>query len=420
MKTPMRPPALAALLLAALSGCATSAPPAARPAAATAAAPAEAAEAVSARALRLFEEAVRAEEEQRKLKVPSDWPYLERKWRAVLSAGEIAEARHNLGVTLEAQGRLGEARAEYERALQAKPSLRQSAVNLGVVLEKQGDARGAADAYRALVREHPEDSVARERLAALYLAAGQADDAWRLAREALVRDPRSVPAQKVIALVALSRKDLDLAKLVAMRAAKLDGTDPDLPWIAGVVLARQGDDAGSAAQLRKALSLREDHLPARYALLAAAIEKGAWGGVAEESRAILALEPGNANVELAHGVALRHLGKAEESLAALDRAEKLAGGKLPEVQLARGVVHARLKGECEPALEALAAYLRTAGPVPAEGAAVTRLQRECATIVEENRKAAEAARQMQEEAAKTKPPPAEGSASPTPPPGARP
>ncbi len=413
MTTPMRPPALAALLLAALAGCATSAPPAARP---TAAPGAEAPETVSARALRLFEEAVRAGEEQRKLKVPADWPYLERKWRAVLAAGEIAEARHNLGVALEAQGRLGEARTEYERALQAKPSLRQSAVNLGVVLEKQGDARGAADVYRALVRDHPEDSVARERLAALYLAAGQVDDAWRLAREALVRDPRSAGAQKVIALVALSRKDLDLAKLVAMRAAKLDGEDPDLPWIAGVVLARQGDDAGAAAQLRKALSLREDHLPARYALLAAAIEKGAWGGVAEESRAILALEPGNANVELAHGVALRHLGKAEESLAALDRAERLAGGKLPEVHLARGVVHARLKGECEPALEALAAYLRTAGPVPAEGAAVTRLQRECATIVEENRKAAEAARQMQEEA-KSKPPPAEGSAPPASPPG---
>lgn len=420
MKTPTRSTALASVLLASLAGCATSAPrPGAKAAPASAAAPAEPAEAITARAQRLFDEAVRAEEEQRKLKVPTDWPYLERKWRGALSAGEIAEARHNLAVALEAQGRLVEARTEYERALQAKPSLRQAAVNLGVLLEKQGDVRGAAESYRAVVRDHPEDAVARERLAALYLAAGQYDDAWRLAREALMREPRSVAAYKVLVQVALQRKDLDLAKLVAMRAQKLDDRDPDLPFHVGRILAKEGDDAAAAAQFRRALALREDYLPARHALLAAAIEKRAWGGVAEQAAAIAALEPGSAGVHLAHGVALRHLGKAEEALAALDRAERLGGGRLPEVHLARGVVHARLKSDCEPALAELAAYLRQAGPMPPEGQAVTRLQRECASILEENRKAMEAARQMQEEAARGKGTPVEGGTPTSPSSGSR-
>jgi len=410
---PTRAPALAAALLAAF-GCATAAPrPAARAQPASpGAAVAEAPEVISARTQRLFDEAVRAEEEQRKLKVPTDWAYLERKWRAVLASGEVAEARYDLGVVLEAQGRLGEARAEYERAVQLKPTLRQASVNLGVLLEKQGDARGAADAYRAVARDFPEDAVARERLAALYLAAGQLDDAWRLAREALMREPRSVTAYKVLVQVAMQRNDLDLAKLVAMRAQKLDERDPDLPFFVGQVLAKQGDGAAAAAQFRKALALRDDHAPARRALLAGAIERRAWGEVAEQAAAVLALDPGDASAQLARGVALRHLGKADEALAALDRAEKLAGGRLPEIHLARGVVYARGKNECEPALVELGAYLRLAGPVPPEGPAVTRLQRECAQIVEENRKAQEAARQMQEEARRSAAPP-EGSKAPT-------
>jgi tetratricopeptide (TPR) repeat protein len=432
---------LTAVLGAALAACAGSPPrPDARPAAA-AAAPAPAAKApakaasngkpaasaaaapaaeLSPKAQRLFDEAVRAEEDQRKLKVPTDWAYLERKWRAVLDAGEVAEARYNLGVALEAQGRLGEARVEYERARQAKPELRQAAVNLGVVLEKQGDVRAAAAAYQRAVQDFPEDAVSRERLAELYRAAGQHDEAWRLAREALVRDPRSVVAHKVLAQVALQRNELDLAKLVALRAQKLDANDPELFFLAGQIAARQGDEAAAAAAFRKALGAREGFLPAHRALLEAAVKQQAWGGVAEHAAAVLQGDPANASVELARGIALRHLGKADEALQAYERAEKLSGGRLPEVHLARGVLYARVKGECEPALSELRAYQR-AVPIVPDAAQVTKLVRECEAQLEENRKAVEAARQMQEDAqreaakaGKETKAPADGSGAPTP------
>jgi Flp pilus assembly protein TadD len=401
----IRPISFAAFV--ALAACAGSGPrpggtaaPAQRAPGATADAAANAAAAAAAsraRAERLFAEAVRAEEEQRKLKVPTDWSYLEKKWRAVLAAADIPEARYNLGVALEGQGRLGEARAEYERAREAKPSLRQASVNLGVLLEKQGDARAAAAVYQAVVRDFPEDALARERLAALYRAAGQLDDAWRLAREALTREPRSVVAYKVLVQVALQRDELDLAKLVALRAQKLDAEDPEFPFFAGQVLARQGDDAGAAVQFRKALALRPEFLPARHALLDAAVKKQAWGAVAEHATAVLKLDPGNSAVHLTHGIALRHLGKPDEALLAYDQAQKLSGGNLPEVHLARGVLLARVKSDCEPAIAELAAYQR-AVPVMPDPAAVTKLQRYCEQMIDENRRALEAARQMQAEA----------------------
>jgi tetratricopeptide (TPR) repeat protein len=397
---------LPAFLLLVALGCATSSK---RPAATAGAARADekrtdaageraAAPAASdgtARAQRLFAEALRAQEDQKKLGVPTDWAHLERKWRAAVDAGDVAEARFNLGVALEAQGKLDDARAEYERAAVAKPSLRQAAVNLAVLLEKTGDERAAAGAYARILREFPEDPLARERLAALYRASGQHEEAWRLAREALLRDPGSVGAYKVLAQVALARNELDLAKLIALRASKLAAKDPELPWITGQVLARQGDEAGASVQYRKAIGLQESFLPARYALLEAAAKKEAWGAVAEHAQAILRSEPGNAAVHLSLGIAQRHLGKPDEALASYARAENLAGGALPEVHLARGVLLMRAKNECQPAIESFRLYSRAAGPVAAAESAAPRLERECIALLEENRRALEAAKQMQ-------------------------
>ena len=86
-----------AILLAGAIGCAGARPrPAdaerrgARPAAAAATEAPQGADAVGARAQRLFAEALKAQEDQQKLAVPTDWAHLERKWRAVLDDDEIA------------------------------------------------------------------------------------------------------------------------------------------------------------------------------------------------------------------------------------------------------------------------------------------------------------------------------------------
>jgi Flp pilus assembly protein TadD len=358
-------------------------------------------EALPPRAQRLFGEAVKADEDLRKQKV-TDWALLERRWRAVLEAADVPEARFNLGVTLERQGRLAEARAEYERARAAKPGLRQAAVNLGVLLERAGDPRGAQAAYAEVVRDFPEDARARERLAALYLGTGQLDEAWRLAREALLRDPRSVGANKVLIRVAAQRNQLDLAKLIALRTVKLDPADPELPFLSGELAAREGDDAGAEVQFRKALALDPHHLPARSALLRAAASHKRWTAVAEHAQALLADQPGDPAVQLALGVALRHTDKPEEALAAYDKAERLSGGKLAEVYLARGVLYMQVKNECEPALAEFRKYSQAAGPVAASESQALKLQRECEGILEENRKALEAAREMQKSAEEKK------------------
>ncbi len=370
----------------------------------------------SARSLRLFDEALAAEEEQRKLKIPTDWELLGRKWQAAAEAGDLPEATFNYGVCLERQGRLDEAAQVWRRALAQQPGFREAAANLALVSEPE-DPRAATARWNDLLRRFPDDSLARARLAALAERAGQRDEAWRLAREALLRDPRSSEALRVMMRVALARGQYDLAHLLALRAAKLDPKDPEIPTAIGRILAKQGDEAGAVAQWRAAIRLREDWGPARAELLQVELGKQHWAGVAEQARALLKADPKDARAELALGVALRYLGQPDQAAAAYDAAERLGGARLPEVHLARGVLLARVQERCDPALAELKRWAVAAGPAAAADGGVGRLERECEQQLAAGRAAEEEARRMKadaEKAARPAAPPSAGQAGPKP------
>jgi tetratricopeptide (TPR) repeat protein len=403
-------PGLVASLALALAACATgggaaresksaatSPASSARPAAGEGAARATAGRELSPRAQRLFDEAVATADQQKRLKVPPDWETLERRWRAVIEAESVPEAWFNLGVVLDKCRRPDDARAAYRRALELEPGLAAAAVNLAL-LDEPKDPHQAAQTWTALMRRFPDDPMPRARLAAIYLEAGQRDEAWKLAREALVRDPRAVGAYKIMMKVALERGNADLAQLLALKARKLDDADPEIVAFVGEVLLRQKDEPGAVAQWKKAITLKDDFLPARYALLGNALGKQHWDGVAEQARAILRTDPDEPRVQLALGVAYRYLGQADKALAAYDQAERLGAGRLPEVHLARSVTLMKSKDQCEPALAELKRYLAAVGPgVASEGPAM-RLERECEQILAANRQAEEASREMKAQA----------------------
>ncbi len=355
--------------------------------------PADAAEALSARAQRLFDEAVQAQEEQEK-------PKAHRLGRCSSALARRArrrrpaEARYNLGVALERQGKLAEARAAYQRALAEKP-LRQAAVNLARAAGAGG--RSAAAPRRPTprwCRDLPEDGVARARLGALYRESGQLDEAWRLSREALLRDAQPV-APTGPGRVALQRGDLDLARLVALRAQKVAPTTPRWPtWPAW--WPKQGDAAAGAVQCEGALA------PAR--LPAGARRAARVGGEAralERRRRAGAGDPRRGADERAGAPGARRRaappGPARRGARLLRRGRSSAGGKLPEVHLARGILLMRAKNQCEPALEELRTYARQAGPVAAAGPPRSAAARVRAGMAE-NQGAQEAAKAMQADA----------------------
>jgi len=362
----------------------------------------------SPRAQRLFDEAVTSLDEQKKLKIPIDWVVLERKWRAAAAEG-VPEAWFNVGVALEAQGKAGEARQAYQAALSLRPEFRHAAVNLAFLDAAGADARDAARTYADLLARFPDDAPVRVRLAEIYRQSGQLDEAWRLAGEALRRDPGEAAAYPVMMRVALERGNVDLAELVGLRARKLGGREAEVSYLLGIAAERRREESQALTQYRKAVAQDPDYLPPRYRLLELALAARSWDGAADQARAVLKINPGDARVHLALGVALRNGGKADEALAEYERALSLSQGKLAEAHLARGVAFAKGKNSCEPAIVELDRYEAAVGPTAAVETPAPALRRECVQLLASARQAEEAARQMRSEAER---PAAQGAAAP--------
>ncbi|HTP49345.1 MAG TPA: adventurous gliding motility TPR repeat lipoprotein GltE [Anaeromyxobacteraceae bacterium] len=351
----------------------------------------------STRAQRLFKEAVTSLDEQKKLRIPIDWVVLERKFRAAAVEG-VPEAWFDVGVSLEGQGKPSEAIPAYETALSLRPGFSEAAVNMAFIEAARSEPREAAARYAELLQKFPEDAYLRIRLAEIYRQAGQLDEAWRLAREALQRDPAAAAAYPVMMRVAIERQNLDLAELIGVRARKLDPGDAEISFLLGAAEERRRDEPAALSLYRKAVSQNPDYLPPRYRLLELALAARSWDGAAEQARAILKANPQDAAVHLALGVALRNQGKVDEALAEYDRALSLSNGALAQVHLARAVAFAKGKNSCEPALPELEAFEAAVGPTRAAETPAPALRRECVQILASAKQAEEAARQMQAEA----------------------
>jgi len=351
---------------------------------------------ISNRAKLLFEDAVKAMDTQKKAKAV-DYPSLERKFKAALEADpNLAEADYNLGVLAERQGKKDEAKGWYQSALKKKPSLRQASENMAVMAQNAGDIPGAVALYQDVLKRYPDDASSRARLAEIYRQTGDYGKAMELARAALMRDPQSITALKVMMRSYVDRKQLPLAKLVALRAVKIDANDAELHHTVGIILQQEGDADGALLQFKKALEVNADYLPSRILLAQMALEAENYSGAEEHLRKILQAGGNNAAAHLNLGVAYKGQGQFDKAMQEYDEAEKL-DPKLPAIYLNRAIILHRVKDAPERAVELYKKYIAIAGgdvALSAE-APVFGLMREAETIIQAKKEA-----QVAEEQAK--------------------
>jgi tetratricopeptide (TPR) repeat protein len=419
---------LAALAAAGCSASKASGPTG--PGAKSVASTAEATPQISNRAKLLFEDAVKSFEAQKKAKA-FDYAALERKFRLAQEADEnLAEADYNLGVLAERQGNVKEARKHYQSALEKKPSLRQASENLAVLTQNSGDVGGAVALYQDILQRFPDDASARARLAEIYRQTGDHDKAMEFARAARMRDPQSLPAYKVAIRSYLDRKQLSMAKLEALRAVKLDESDPELHYLGGLIFLAESKPEDARLQFVRALEARADYLPAHVQLAEMAIASENYKGAEEHLRRVLQADGKNAAAHLNLGVAYKGQGQYDKAMQEYDEAEKL-DPELSAVYLNRAIVLHRAKDAPERAIELYKKYLAMAGgdvalsaeaPVFAllkDAEAAVQLKAEAARAVEEAKKmeAAQAAQESKMKAAEAQQPggkvtPAAGTAEP--------
>jgi tetratricopeptide (TPR) repeat protein len=315
---------------------------------------------INARAKLLFEDAVKSFEQQKKAR-KLDHAGLIRKFQTALDAdGQLAEAAYNMGVISERQGNREGAIKYYKDALRRKPTLKEAAENLAVLAQNTGDTQTAQGIYQDILRVYPDDASSRARMAELYRQSGDSERALEYAREALIRDPKVVPAYKVMMKSYLDRKQLALAKLVALRAVKLDESDPELYHTTGLILIQENEPVKARLQFKKALEVRPDFQPSHVVLAKLSLQDGDYAGAEQHLRSILQQDGKNAEVHLNLGIAYRGMGQFDKALAEYDIAEKL-NPDLPGIYLGRGVVLHKGKGSPERGLELYKKYMSMAG-----------------------------------------------------------
>ncbi|ADO73418.1 Adventurous gliding protein T [Stigmatella aurantiaca DW4/3-1] len=354
---------------------------------------------ISNRAKLLFEDAVKAFDAQKKAKA-FDYPSLDRKFKAALEAdANIAEADYNLGVIAERQGKKDEAKTWYQSALKKKPSLRQASENLAVMAQNNGDIGGAVALYQDVLKRYPDDAQSRARLAEIYRQTGDHDRAMEFSRAALMREPQSTTALKVMMRSYLDRKQLAMAKLVALRALKLDENDPELHHTIGLILQQEGDADGARLQFKRALETREDYVPSHIVLAQLALEAEDYPGAEEHLRRILQAGAKSAAAHVNLGIAYKGQGQYDKAMQEYDAAEKL-DPKVAAIYLNRAVILHQAKDAPERAVELYKKYIGMAGGDVALNAEapVFNLLREAEAVIQAKNeaKAAEAqAKQME-------------------------
>ena len=190
------------------------------------------------------------------------------------------EAHFFRGNAFEQQGKLNEAIAEYKQALWFKPIEEQTHILLGAVLAKKQQYKEAADQYGAALKLNPESPVAHNNLARVLQTEGRLDEAMEHYSAALRLDPSLAQAHNNL----------------------------------GVLMLARGRTAEGVSELREAVRLNPGDVEKEYNLAVALSQEQQWSEGADLLAKIAEKRPGDPNTRYQCAVALSHLGRTREAM----------------------------------------------------------------------------------------------------------
>lgn len=179
-------------------------------------------------------------------------------------------AHFNLGSVFQAEGKLNQAKAQYQQAIAAQPRSATAENSLGTVFEAEGKPSEAASYYRRAISFSPDNADAHYNLGVCLLVDNQPRAARNEFEEVLRLQPGDAKARQHLAyaLRELAKQDYAAGRTIEAiqslrEVVRLDPSDADARINLGTVLAREGDFAEAETCFEEALKLAPGNVVAR-------------------------------------------------------------------------------------------------------------------------------------------------------------
>ena len=248
------------------------------------------------------------------------------------------EALYNLGVLADRAGQSNQALGYYQKALSIQPDYEQAA--RGVVLQhlRNGNPQAAVRFIEPIAKRWKRNAYLQAIHAKALIAANRIDEAETIAREALRRDERSVPAMIALAHASLQRGRQELAESILAQALVVDGNHPEIHFLQGKAYEAAGRLAEALSSYRKAIELRPEYAEARMALGILYMAGGNYAQALQQFEVAVRLVPMMVEAHLNLGDAYRATKRWSDAKRQFDQALRMRDN-LPEAHFNLGLMY---------------------------------------------------------------------------------
>ncbi len=224
-------------------------------------------------------------------------------------------AHNNLGVISSDQGRLDEAIAHYQKAVEIKPDYAEAHDNLGIALANRGRIDEALAHYHKAVEIKPDYVEALDNLGVALFDQGRVEEAMALYRKAMQIKPGYAGAYNDLGLALASRGQVGEAIALYRKALELKPVFADAYNNLGIALAGRGQVDEAIALYEKALQLKPCFAQAHHNWALALARLGRLDEAAAHYQQGLKIKPHDAQAHVALGLTLAGLRRCDEAMA---------------------------------------------------------------------------------------------------------
>ena len=263
--------------------------------------------------------------------------------RAAFEQALAADARayaasYNLGVIADRQGQTNQALQAYARALKIQPDFEDAVEGIVSIDLRQGSAAQAVAHAEPVAKQWERNLWLQAILAQALIEANRIDEAEQVARKALRRDERFVPAMVALANASIRRGRLELADSILEQAVAVKPNYAEIYFLQGKRHQQEGRLAQALAAYRKAAELRPSYSEARMALGVQYMAAGNYAEAQAEFEAVSKLVPSLVAVHLNLGDAYRANRRWQDAKRELDQAMRMQD-PLPEAHFNLGLLY---------------------------------------------------------------------------------